>query len=101
MSSYDPVKIDNTGYIPKQAVKGQNGWYNTNTVRPSYKSIPRGTKPNPTKLRKSITPGTILIVLAGRFAGKRVVFLKQLPSGLLLVTGMYTCIMLIVHISIM
>ena len=58
-------------------------WYPAEDTKKALKR----KSPKPPKVRAGVEPGRVLILLAGRFKGKRVVFLKQLKSGLLCVTG--------------
>ncbi|CAR22996.1 60S ribosomal protein eL6 [Lachancea thermotolerans CBS 6340] len=59
-------------------------WYPAEDV-PVAKQSRKALRPQ--KLRASLVPGTVLILLAGRFRGKRVVYLKHLEDNTLLVSG--------------
>uniref|UniRef100_UPI00397EDA78 60S ribosomal protein L6 n=3 Tax=unclassified Salmonella TaxID=2614656 RepID=UPI00397EDA78 len=76
---------DKNGGSRTVPVKREPRYYPTEDCR---KKLPNRKKQRPTKLRSTLVPGTVVILLAGKHQGKRVVFLKQFhPSGLLLVTG--------------
>jgi large subunit ribosomal protein L6e len=75
----DKKKVDRTKSVTISK------WYPADDA-PRRRTVVAGTHKQP-ELRKNIAPGQVLILLVGRFKGKRVVFLKRLQSGLLLVTG--------------
>jgi large subunit ribosomal protein L6e len=75
---------------------GKNGEKRTVPAQKASRFYPAEDVPQPkvgrktakkASLRSTITAGTVVILLAGRYRGKRAVVLKQLDSGLLLVTG--------------
>ena len=68
-------------------LKLRKKWYNTSDVKQHF--VRKSKLPKPSHIRKQLTPGQIVIILSGRFRGRRVVYLKRLDSGLLLVTGPY------------
>jgi len=80
------VKGDKNGGTRKVQLNKSKRYHPTAVSR-KRRVVKRNTVVRKTKLRGTLTPGTICILVAGRYAGRRVVYLKQLTSGLLLVTG--------------
>lgn len=62
-------------------------WYPADDEKLLFKR--KRNQPRPTTGRKSILPGSVVILLSGVHRGRRAVVLKSLSTGSLLVTGPY------------
>ena len=70
-----------------KGLKFKKNWYPVSNLKGHFK---RACKiPKKTHISAELVPGQVVIILSGRFRGRRVVFLKKLETGLLLVTGPY------------
>lgn len=95
----DDVLKKRTKAVSKKVGGAQNGTTRKVLVKKGPRFYPTETRPNknktgqvchknhPRKFKKGLQPGRVLIILAGKHRGKRVVLLKTLKSGLLLVNG--------------
>lgn len=83
-----PIGGDKNGGERTIIVKKGPKWYPADDIKrpvPGRKHLHKKTK-----VRPSIKPGSVLVLLTGHTRGSRVVYLKQLTSGMLLVTGPYS-----------
>lgn len=95
----DDVLVKRPKFVVKKVKGAQNGGQRKVIVKKGPKFYPTETRPkksktgrvthksHPRKFKKGLEPGRVLIILAGKHRGKRVVLLKTLKSGLLLVNG--------------
>ena len=70
-----------------KGLKVKKNWYPVSNLKSHFER--KCKVPKKTHISAPLTPGQVVILLSGRFRGRRVVYLKNLESGLLLVTGPY------------
>jgi large subunit ribosomal protein L6e len=70
-----------------KGLKVKKNWYPVSDLKSHFKR--KCKVPKKTHISAPLTSGQVVILLSGRFRGRRVVYLKNLESGLLLVTGPY------------
>ena len=68
-------------------LKLKKNWYPVSNLKSHF--VRKCKIPKASHISSPLTPGQVVIILSGRFRGRRVVFLKKLESNLLLVTGPY------------
>ena len=70
-----------------KSLKLKKYWYPVSNLKSHFKRQCKA--PKASHISAPLTPGQVVIILSGRFRGRRVVYLKKLESNLLLVTGPY------------
>ena len=70
-----------------KSFKVKKNWYPVSDLKGHFKR--KCKVPKASHIAAPLTPGQVVIILSGRFRGRRVVYLKQLTSNLILVTGPY------------
>ena len=70
-----------------KSLKLKKNWYPVSNLKSHFKRQCKA--PKASHISAPLTPGQVVIILSGRFRGRRVVYLKKLESNLLLVTGPY------------
>ena len=70
-----------------KGLKLKKNWYKVSDLKSHFKRACKA--PKKTHVSTELTAGQVVIILSGRFRGRRVIFLKKLENNLILVTGPY------------